>query len=169
MLKGWNKTQKNQARRMQPGTSQANFLLFSSLSQTLIFDVENNHFRKRKFDRFFLSPMSSRFISIRILFYFLKIVNKINILAAAAVDVDSLFKLLSRRQSRCGSTEKVPQLTSPSSGAPQKTCAELRLWKRFPLAHSLSFSLSSARTLSLALSFSHTHTLSPLLSRTVVL
>ena len=31
--KGWNSTQKNQANKMYPGTSQANFLRFSSLSQ----------------------------------------------------------------------------------------------------------------------------------------
>jgi hypothetical protein len=36
MLSGWKRTQKNQASRMYPGTSQANFLRFSSLSHTLM-------------------------------------------------------------------------------------------------------------------------------------
>ena len=33
MLNGWKSTQKNQASRMYPGTSQASFFRFSSLSQ----------------------------------------------------------------------------------------------------------------------------------------
>ena len=42
----WKTTQKNQARRMYPGTSQASFLLFSSLSQIRMLAVLNDSRRE---------------------------------------------------------------------------------------------------------------------------